>query len=136
MRIGYLLDANHLGEAVTRTSSVRERLEQARIAGAKLGTCVPVLCEVEVGIQQVRWPTEYRRNLDRLLRHVRVWPIDRRTSEIYGEVYHLLHRRGRTLSQVDIMLAALAQQMGLKLLSPDRDFEALPHLATENWLRS
>ena len=61
MTIGYLLDANHLGEAITRISRVRERLAQA-------------------------------------------------------------------------MLAALTQQMGLRLLTTDRDFEALSHLRTENWL--
>jgi predicted nucleic acid-binding protein len=132
--IGYLLDANHLGEAITRISRVRERLAQAKLAGARLGTCVPVLCEIEVGIRQVRWPTEYRRNLNRLLSQVRIWPIDQQTAEIYGELYHLLRRKGRSLSSIDIMLAALTQQMGLRLLTTDRDFEALAHLQTENWL--
>lgn len=134
MTIGYLLDANHLGEAVTRVSRVRERLAQARLGGARLGTCIPVLCEIEVGIQQVRSPAEYRRNLNRLLSQVRIWPIDQRTAEIYGGLYHLLRRKGRALSSIDIMLAALTQQMGLRLLTTDRDFEALPHLRTENWL--
>ena len=65
---GYLLDTNHLGQAVTRTSVVRKRLEAARKAGDRLGTCVPALCEIEAGIRQVRYPEEYRRNLKRLLR--------------------------------------------------------------------
>lgn len=32
-----------------------------------------------------------------------------------------------------MMLAALARQMKLTLLTTDRDFEALPKVRTENW---
>jgi predicted nucleic acid-binding protein len=32
------------------------------------------------------------------------------------------------------MIAALAYQMGLKVLTTDRDFEALPEVRRENWL--
>jgi len=44
---GFLLDTNHLGEAIRPVSRVRERIEQARRAGLRVGTCVPVLCELE-----------------------------------------------------------------------------------------
>lgn len=77
---GFLLDANHLGSAVTRNSPVRLRIEEARIAGARFGTCIPVLCEVEAGIQQVRRPDEYRENLRRLFRYVSIWTRARLAS--------------------------------------------------------
>lgn len=98
-----------------------------------MGTCVPVLCEIEAGIQQVSQPDQYRANLDRLLRLVRVWPIDLVTARRYGEIHAELRRRGRALSQVDIILAALASQMGTILVTSDRDFEAIPGLRTEDW---
>ncbi len=129
---GYLLDTNHLSVAV-RAGSVRDRIRQAKELGVQIGTCVPALCELEVGIRQVREPEVYRKSLVRLLSSVRVWPLDLETAEIYGEVYHDLRRRGRVLSQVDMMLAALAQKLSLTLLTTDRDFEALPGLPTENW---
>ncbi|MCP3956634.1 MAG: type II toxin-antitoxin system VapC family toxin [bacterium] len=133
---GYLLDSNHLGQAVTRTSTVRERLEEIRKSGERFGTCVPALCEIEAGVRQVSHPEEYRLNLKRLLRHVRVWPLDLETARIYGEIYGTLRAKGRVLSQVDIMLAALARQMRLTLLTTDRDFEALPEIRTENWVET
>lgn len=34
------------------------------------------------------------------------------------------------------MVAALARQMKVKVLTTDRDFEALPEVRTENWLIS
>ena len=133
---GYLLDTNHLGQAITRDSLVRHRLEQGRLAGARFATCIPVLCELEVGIQQVRYPEEYRRNLHRLLSHVRIWPIDLETARLYGEIHQKLRRIGRVLSSVDKMVAALASQMRVKVLTTDGDFKALPEIKTENWLVS
>jgi len=65
----YLLDTNHLSRAVTPGSLVRQRIAELRMRGVKVGTCVPVLCEIEAGIQQVSRPDLYRLNLERLLRH-------------------------------------------------------------------
>lgn len=134
MTSGYLLDTNHLGHAVTPRSAVRERIGKLRARGERVGTCVPVLCEIEAGIQQVKRPDEYRRNLERLLRQVRVWPLDPLTARIYGAIYHDLKQRGRVLSQVDIMLAALVRQMQLTLVSTDQDFDAVSDVPRENWL--
>jgi predicted nucleic acid-binding protein len=131
---GYLLDTNHLSRAVTPKSLVRDRITNLRQRGAKVGTCVPVLCEIEAGVQQVSHPDEYRLNLERLLRQIRVWPIDLSTARMYGTIHQDLKRRGRALSQVDMMLAALARQMKLMLITSDQDFAALHDIATENWL--
>lgn len=131
---GYLIDTNHLARAVTPGSPVRRRVAELRQRGAKVGTCVPVLCEIEAGIQQVSQPDAYRVNLERLLRQIRVWPIEPAMATLYGVIHHDLKRRGRVLSQVDMMLAALARQMGLTLVTSDGDFAALPDIPTENWL--
>jgi tRNA(fMet)-specific endonuclease VapC len=133
---GYLLDTNHLSKAVRTGSVVQRKIAELRAKGIKIGVCVPVLCEIEAGVQQINRPDAYRHNLERLLRQVRIWPIDRQTARLYGEIHHDLKQRGRVLSQVDIMLAALARQMKLTLVTTDQDFEALPDIATENWLLS
>ena len=51
---------------------------------------------------------------------------------MYGMVHHELKQRGRVLSQVDMILAALARQMKLILVTSDQDFTALPDVPTEN----
>jgi tRNA(fMet)-specific endonuclease VapC len=131
---GYLVDTNHLSRAVTPTSPVRQRIVDLRKRGIRVGTCVPVLCEIEAGIQQVSQPDVYRLNLERLLRQIRIWPIDPSTATLYGVIHHDLRSRGRVLSQVDMMLAALARQMTLTLATSDQDFNALPDISTENWI--
>jgi tRNA(fMet)-specific endonuclease VapC len=104
--------------------------------GASVGTCIPALCELEVGARQVRDPASYRKSLARLLTALRIWALDEETALLYGEVYHQLREKGCVCSQVDMMQAALARQLGLVLLTTDRDFDALPGLSIENWLEA
>jgi tRNA(fMet)-specific endonuclease VapC len=86
-----------------------------------------------VGIQQTSKPDETRRRLTQLLQHVRLWPLDAETTRLYGSVYIELRREGAVLSQVDMMLAALARQHQLTILTTDADFKVLADLAVENW---
>jgi len=88
---------------------------------------------LEAGIQQTPNPEDNRRRLMQLLRQIRLWPLDADTTRFYGAVYLDLRRQGRALSQVDMMLAALARQYNLTILTTDRDFEALTDLRVENW---
>jgi hypothetical protein len=87
-------------------------------------------------IQKTRHVDAYRRQLGHVLRKVKLIPLDSATSRLYGEIYCDLTRRGRVLSQVDMMLAAIANQHGLSLLTSDLDFEAVPGLRTEDWTRA
>ncbi len=130
----YLLDTNHIGEAVGRVSVVRDRIQQMHRQGVVFGTCGPVLCELLVGVVQRKDAAKTRKRLDVLLKVVRIWPTDLAIADRYAEVYHELQKAGRALSQVDIILAAMARQLTATLLTTDRDFEALPAIPTENWL--
>jgi tRNA(fMet)-specific endonuclease VapC len=129
----YLLDCNHLSAALRKVSPVRDRIHRARRAGHRFISSYAVICELEVGIQQTPKPDDNRRRLAQLLNHVRLWTLDTETTRLYGAVYLELRRQGRALSQVDMMLAALARQHKLIVLTTDRDFEALPDLTIENW---
>jgi tRNA(fMet)-specific endonuclease VapC len=134
VRAGYLLDTNHLGLAVARGSATNVRLRELRKAGVRVGTIVPAICELELGVQYVREPAKYRVNLRQLLREIRLWPLDLQTATIYGRMLADLRRRGRVLSQVDVMLASVAEQMNLVLVTTDKDFDALPQIPKENWV--
>jgi tRNA(fMet)-specific endonuclease VapC len=130
----YLLDTNHLGEALNRVSVVRDRVQQLHRQGESFATCGPVLCELLVGVTRRADGIQTRRRLDHLLKLVRVWPVDLAIAERYSLAYHELRKAGRALSQVDIMLAALARHHDATLLTTDKDFAALTDVRTDNWL--
>jgi len=130
----YLLDTNHLSAALSPRSPLRARIVEEHRAGNRVGTCVPVLCEVEAGIEGSARPQQNRAILTHLLRVVRLWPLDAAASRAYGELFWELRGAGVVLSQVDIMLAALALQMGAVVVTRDSDFAAVPELRRQNWL--
>ena len=131
---GILLDTNHLSEALRPVSRVRDRIGQLHRSGIRVGTCVPVLCELEAALPYGNRGEAYRKALLRLLGRVRLWPLEREVARRYGEVFKDLRSRGRVLSQVDMILASLAELHDVTLVTTDRDFEALPSLRIENWL--
>jgi tRNA(fMet)-specific endonuclease VapC len=131
---GYLLDTNHMGFCLNPASHLRERIHASHRSGNRFGTCVPVLCELAVFISGSPKPEKGRRILTDLLYYVKVWPLELPDSDEYAKIYFDLRRRGRIMSQVDMMVAALCRRMNVTLLTTDRDFEALPDLGTENWV--
>lgn len=76
----YLLDTNPVALAVDGTSIVGQRIFEARLSGGRLGTCVPVLCEIEASMRQVRNKAKYRRDLNHLMRQLSLWPIGARVA--------------------------------------------------------
>jgi tRNA(fMet)-specific endonuclease VapC len=129
-----LVDSNHLSKVLRPHSKLRGRFEDLRRSGVRFGTCLPVICEVECVYRSPEWEPDFRRMLRRFLNHCSIWPLDLTTTRLYGEVFRELRRKGRALSQVDMMQAALARQMNLTILTADGDFSALPDLRIENWL--
>ena len=133
--IAYLLDTNHLSAALGDESDVYRRVLAARRGGLRIGTCAPVLCELAVGIEQTARREANWEALRVFMRQIRIWPVDASVARIYGQLYNELRAKGRVLSQVDMMVAALAQRLKLTVLTTDTDFAAVPDVRTENWVQ-
>ena len=130
----YLLDTSHIGEAIGQVSVVRDRVQRSQKEGDVFGSIGPVLCELLAGVVVRKDLDKCRRRLERLLQIVRVWPVDMAIAERYAKVYHELRNIGRPVSQVDMMLAAIARHLNATLLTTDQDFQVLPDIRTENWI--
>jgi predicted nucleic acid-binding protein len=129
----YLLDTNHLS-AYCDAKPVEHRIESAIGQGHRFGVTVPVLCEYQAGILA---GNRYRKNLVRLERAMgrfRIWPVDEATSVEFASIVKDLRAAGRLIPPFDILIASSARQLGLTLLTADRDFLVVPNLRTENWL--
>jgi predicted nucleic acid-binding protein len=130
----YLLDSNHLSAYLDRQPTLTPRVNAALRAGDRFGICLPVLCEYQAGI---RLSQRYRQNLARLhaaLAIIRVWPTDEQTAAVFAALFQELRSAGRALSQFDLLIAAVARQFNLTLLTADLDFQPVSLLRVENWL--
>ncbi len=129
----YLLDTNHLSAYLDRDASVEQKVDDRLRAGDRVGLCLPVLCEYRAGIRLGR---RYQRNLSRLnaaLGILRLWPIDEETATEFAELFRELRAVGRVMSQFDLLIAALARQRKLILLTADQDFRPVTGIQVENW---
>jgi predicted nucleic acid-binding protein len=113
---------------------VQGRVFAAARDGHRIGTCVPVLCEVAVGFGQTPRPEKNWKALGVLLHEIRLWPLEPDIALTYAEIFRELKAKGRVLSQVDMMLAAMARRDKLIILTTDRDFDAVGGVRTDNWL--
>jgi tRNA(fMet)-specific endonuclease VapC len=130
----YLLDTNHLSAYLDRHPVLQPRVDAALRAGDRFGICLPVHCEYRAGIRLGR---RFRQNLARLqaaLGILRLWPTDEDTAAEFAEIFRELRFAGRMLSQFDLLIAAVARQHQLVLLTADQDFQTVSRLRTENWL--
>jgi tRNA(fMet)-specific endonuclease VapC len=130
----YLLDTNHLSAYLDRNGAVEGRIDAGLVAGDRFGIALPVLCEYRAGIAV---GSRFQRNLARLttaMEVFRLWPADQHTAIEFGNLFQELRQAGRMLSQFDLLIAALARQHSLTLLTADRDFQAVTRLPIENWL--
>jgi predicted nucleic acid-binding protein len=130
----YLLDTNHLSAYLDRHSVLQPRVDAALRAGDRFGICLPVHCEYRAGIRVSR---PYRQNLARFqaaLAIFRVWPTDEDTAAEFAEIFRELRSAGRMLAQFDLLIAAVARQYKLTLLTADQDFQPVSRLRIENWL--
>src|SRR5262245_207838 len=103
-------------------------------AGERFGICLPVLCEYRAG---VRLSKRHRQNLARLqaaLDVFRLWPADESTAAVFSEIFQELRAVGKMLSQFDLLIAAVARQHDLILLTADQDFQSVKGIKIRNWL--
>jgi predicted nucleic acid-binding protein len=130
----YLLDTNHLSAYLDRHSGLQPRVDAGLRKGDRFGICLPVRCEYRAGIRLSR---RHRQNLARFqaaLRLFRLWPSDADTAAEFAEIFRELRTKGPMLSQFDLLIAAVARQSRLILLTADKDFEPVKRLRIENWL--
>ena len=130
----YLLDTGIAQEFIGRNAKVVQRVDDARHAGNRIGICTPVLGELWSGVEG---SISRDRNLHRLrlaLSRLVVWPYTNEAAEQFGRVFAELRRIGRSMQQIDIMVAAIAFALGnCTVVSKDTDLAAIPGLEVENW---
>jgi tRNA(fMet)-specific endonuclease VapC len=132
----YLLDTGIMGDFINRRHGVDERVEQARIRGDRIVTCLPVVGELFAGVEGSASRDRNYHHLVLALERVPAWPFDRAAAEEFGRIDAQLRRSGRMIGEIDVQIAAIALSMGnTTVVSKDSDLQAIPGLAVENWAK-
>jgi tRNA(fMet)-specific endonuclease VapC len=130
----YLLDTGIAQDFINQRKGIRERADDARHKGDRIGICTPVLGELWSGVEGSVSRTRNLHRLRHALSRLVVWPYTNDAAAHFGRVFAELRRIGRPMQQIDIMVAAIAFSLGdCTVVTSDTDLGSVPGLAVENW---
>lgn len=133
---GYLLDTNHISPLVTPAHPLRRRVLSSLQAGDTFSIAAPALTEMLFGISILPRARQNLEEWERLKPSFNYYDIDLQVAEQAAKLQVVLRRQGWQLETVDAIIATVALQNDLILLTTDGDFSSLTDLKQENWLAS
>ena len=130
----YQLDTNIAGYIVNgRSAAAREMLKRA-VADATVTISAITEAEILFGLELRPQATRLRASVDAFLQAVEIRAWDSSAAQAYARLRAALSRTGRSLSEMDLLIAAHALADGAALVSHDQAFQQLnPFLTIVDW---
>lgn len=133
--IKYLLDTNIVIYVIKRRP--QEVLNTFNQHATRMAISSVTLAELIYGAEKSQNVSQNLEAVEEFASHLDVLPYDEKAAQHYGEIKAELERRGQIIGLNDIHIAAHARSQGLILVSNNlKEFNRVPHLATENWIQS
>ncbi len=134
MTVRYLLDTNTVSSIVRgRSAAARFRLARSRAGEI---ACISAITEAEIRYGLARNPGAHglRAAIEGFLARMQVLAWGRDEARVYGELRAKLEGAGKTLSNLDLLIAAHAVAADAVLVTNDRAFAMVGDLrGMENW---
>ena len=100
-----------------------------------IGISAITLAELEYGAAKSSRPEQNRAALADFISPLDTLPFNDAAAEMYGRIRALLEKGGQTIGSMDLLIAAHALSLGLRLVTNnDAEFRRVPGLRAENWL--
>lgn len=131
----WLLDTNIFIPALNGRPSIRARLNEAA-AGGEVVTSVLVLAELLHGAQCSKRSADNIRAVEKELSRMRILPVTERISRRFADLKTALRQNGIAKSDVDLLIATTALDIGATLVTNDSALlvRDIPALVVESWL--
>lgn len=127
----YLFDTNAIADLMSAHETMLSRVrghQQEHV----LGLCQPVDYEVWRGLRWRTAPSQQQLYVDRIKSQFEWIPLTDADWRQAAQFWAQARSAGKQLSDVDLLLAALAFRLNAVIVSNDADFDALP-VRRENW---
>ena len=132
----YLLDTNITGYIATgRSQAARGRLKQT-LAEAQAAVMISTITEAEIlfGLERRPEASRLRTSVVALLDAVQIRPWDSTAALAYARLRVSLSAIGRSLAEMDLLIASHAIAAGAILVTHDKAFQHLtPFLTVVDW---
>ncbi|MBN3945986.1 MAG: type II toxin-antitoxin system VapC family toxin [Nostoc sp. NMS7] len=132
--MSYLLDSNIVSYILKRNVIVEQKFREVR----RLKQDVFISCITYYEVKRGLLAINATRQLAEFNKFCQIYKIllidDLEIIELACEIYVDLQRRGLTIQEQDILIAATAIARGLTLVSNDSDLLRVEGLSLDNWL--
>jgi tRNA(fMet)-specific endonuclease VapC len=131
----WLLDTNTLVYILNGQVRVRERANEAGRSG-RVVTSIVVVAELLYGVERSSRREANRQHLDRELAQIEVVPLTLGGAEHFGRVKAELRAKGIAKTDLDLLIAATALDLGSTLVTNDGALldGTIRGLVVENWV--
>ena len=131
----YLLDTNIVSAFMRDPASpVLQHIEE--VGSGEVSTSIIVAAEPRFGAARQREPRLVER-VEAALGQLTILPWDAPAERAYGDIRAHLESAGTPIGANDLFIAAQALALNLTLVTDNvREFERVPGLDVENWLRA
>jgi len=91
--------------------------------------------ELEYGVSKSLHPAKNSQALAKFLSTISIIDFDTNAAETYGDIRFDLERKGKTIGNMDMLIAAHAKSMNAVIVTNNtREFERVEGLVLENWV--
>ena len=130
----FLLDTNILSDLMRNPRGV-VRAALDRVPDNRVFTSVIVAAEIRFGAAK-RGSARLWRQAEEVLGDMSVRPFDVPADQVYADIRRALEVAGKPIGANDLLIAAHALALDAILVTDNtREFERVPGLKIENWLR-
>lgn len=128
-----MLDTNIVSHVVRQHPAVLHNIARVPVESI----CISAISAGEIAFGLARQVRTHRLHVAMIefLRRVEVLPWNEQVAETYGPLRAELERSGRSLTPLDLMIAAHALAAGAVLVTNDQAMLRLPNLETSDWTR-
>ena len=131
----YLLDTNIVIYVLKRRPV--EVLKMFNTNASRMAISSITLSELIYGAEKSPNVDQNLEAIEEFISHLEVLPYDAKASQHYGQIKATLERKGETIGENDIHIAAHAISLGLILVTNNlREFKRVANLALENWVET
>jgi len=127
----YLFDTNAITDLLRAHPEMVERVREHQDAHT-LCLCQPIDYEIQRGLRWRAAEAQYRRYLNDIRPRFQWVSLADADWLLAGEFWAKTRSQGKQLSDIDLLIAALAIRLDSIIISNDGDFDTLPVLR-ENW---
>ena len=132
MAVRYLLDTNTVSYLIKGNfPRVREHL--LRTAMSEVAISAVTEAELRFGVERRPEARELKLAVDEFLLRIELQPWDSEAAKQYATLRATLERDGRSMGNLDMMIAAQALAQKLILVTHDQVFSRVKKLRVEDW---